>query len=79
VPQPTQPTYTADQVIYVASANSPSCIPTKYLTPSWSAVYQPYNGYWLVTKKCSMKLTGATQYTQTWRFYEANGKLVKIK
>ena len=77
------PQYTADQVIYIASAHSPSCggitISGQFYAyiPSWSAEYQG-NGTWLVQKTCLHYRTGfpvATYMGGSWYFYEANGEL----
>jgi len=68
------PTYTADQVIYVASANSPDYNPET--TSSWTAHYVG-EGRWSVTKKCLNRLGGIFR-TEQWYFYESNGQLVEI-
>jgi hypothetical protein len=64
--------YTADQVIYVARAKSPSCI-REGLTASWSAIYLD-NHHWLVTKSCLTPRGELWSVTQ-WDFYEDNGGL----
>ncbi len=73
-PSPDIPRYTADQVINVASANSPTCM-YSVTTPSWTSEYIG-NGTWLVTKKCITKW-GAVMSTEQWNFYENTGKLTK--
>jgi hypothetical protein len=64
--------YTADQVIYIARAKSPSCI-REGLTASWGATYLG-NRQWLVTKSCLTRMGQPWTVTQ-WDFYEDTGRL----
>lgn len=66
-------TYTADRVIYIANANSPTCYNQK-ATPSWTAEYTG-NDQWTVVKKCMLR-PGYAVSAETWTFYENTGKLV---
>jgi hypothetical protein len=66
--------YTADQVIYVAKAKSPSCIPAG-LTTSWASQYLG-NHQWLITKSCLMPSGKVISITQ-WDFYEDTGNLIQ--
>jgi len=73
-PQPDIPRYTADQVIYIASSNSPTCIGKS--VPAWAVEYIG-NGRWLATKKCVFGPAQVVLSTEKWYFYEDTGKLVK--
>ncbi len=61
--------YTADQVIYIVKAKSPSCIRIG-LEASYSAQYLG-NKTWKVTKTCEAR--GYTFSIDYWYFYEDTG------
>jgi hypothetical protein len=69
------PRYTADQVIYTASASPyDDCGYVKNKT-KWTVIYQG-DGRWLVTKHC-LSQYGQELYTEQFYFYENTGKIVK--
>ena len=74
------PHYTADQVIYVARAAAPECVPAKLAT-SWDVEYFSH-GKWSVTQTCYVAYGyGVDQRkvysTRQYYFYEDTGKLVQ--
>ncbi len=77
VPVQDIPRYTADQVINVAKAKSPTCMPS-VTTPTWETTYAG-NGKWVVVKKCVFPQTGAVFSSEGWYFYENSGVLEPIK
>lgn len=77
-PPPDIPRYTADQVIAIAAANSPSSGSVAYMRPAWTAEYIG-NGRWVATKRYVLangQEAGGVSREQ-WDFYESTGKLTK--
>lgn len=77
-PKPDIPRYTADQVIAVGQANSPS-IPRNYpqITHlSWSAQYLG-KGIWIVKKSGLGQLGNNLGQLEAWYFHEKDGQLNK--
>lgn len=76
-PAPDVPRYTADQVIAVAEAYSPSIL-IRYETLSWKVLYVG-QGTWLVAKSCVDRLGRNSGTVASWYFYEDTGKLVPLQ
>jgi hypothetical protein len=73
-PQQNVSRYTADQVIYVAKAKSPSCV-REGAVASWDAQYMG-DKKWLITKTCGGRLGYVFSKTY-WYFYEDTGTLIQ--
>ena len=77
-PQPDIPRYTADRIIYIANAYSPTCW-NKQSVPKWSVEYLGL-GVWAVSKRCVLK-SGFEPLPsldrEKYYFYESTGKLIK--
>jgi len=81
--QPDIPRYTADQVIAVAQANSPTFPATIVRQgynekPAWSAEYLG-EGVWLVKKYAVHTLTNVQVNYEGWYFHENNGQINKSR
>jgi len=82
--QPDITRYTADQVIAVAQAYSPTLPeglrkqPAINDKPAFSAEYMG-EGVWMVKKYAVSNYTGGQSCLEKWHFYESNGKLEKLR